>query len=164
MIVKLIVFIIGSWFIFSFLNWLSYCCLKNKHAAKTQWDLNICCGKTSYGRINADIIKHAEIDNFILIDNIYQLPFSDQQFNTVLCSHAIEHVDDPLMFDRELRRIGKSVHYLVPPLWDLSAAFNIIEHKWLFLTFKTYHRVVPKHVRLPLANTFQSRFGQVKKA
>ncbi len=141
------------------LNQLSYNYLKNKVLRSEKWDLNICCGKTDTGHINVDIVKHAELPNFILVDTNY-LPFKDSQFENVLSSHTIEHVDDPVKFDGEIRRVGRKATYLVPPLWDLSAAFNIIEHKWLFLTFRTKHNQLPRYVKLPLSLFLHTKVGQ----
>jgi len=148
----------------SFLNWLSYRFLKERFVRTQGWDLNICCGKTDYGRVNADIIQHAELPGFIKIDNVFALPFADKEFNSVLCSHTVEHVEDPEAFDRELRRVGNMVCYLVPPIWDLSAACNFIEHKWLFLTWKTWHYQLPRFIRLPFSRSYQKIFGQIRKA
>ncbi|MBN1997514.1 methyltransferase domain-containing protein [candidate division KSB1 bacterium] len=146
-----------------FLNNLSYKYLKNKILKTQKWDLNICCGKTDSGHINVDIVKHANLPNFVLVDTDY-LPFRDVQFNHVLSSHTVEHVDNPARFDSEIKRVGRKVTYLVPPLWDLSAAFNILEHKWLFLTFRTKHDRLPHYVKLPLAVFIHNRVGQRIKA
>lgn len=143
------------------LNKVSYVMLKNRVLKRGRWDLNICCGNTEVGRVNADIVQHKpDIPNFIKIDNIYRLPFKKHQFNTVLCSHTMEHVDDPVRFDHELRRIGKSVHYILPPLWDIAALFNLLEHKWIFLTLKKEHTRLPCHIKLPLSRPLQRRFRQ----
>jgi hypothetical protein len=147
------------------LNKLSYVLLKHRILKKGQWDLNICCGNTDVGSVNADIVQHRpDIPNFIKIENIYRLPFSNLQFERVLCSHTLEHVDDPVRFDHELRRIGKSVHYVVPPLWDIAAVCNLLEHKWIFLTMKKEHTRLPYHIKLPFSRQFQSRFRQRVKA
>ena len=37
----------------------------------------------------------SDLPRFQQVTDIYDLPFEDQQFDTVLCSHTIEHVDDP---------------------------------------------------------------------
>ncbi|MFO7893230.1 MAG: hypothetical protein R6U63_05835 [Longimicrobiales bacterium] len=49
---------------------------------------------------------------------------------------------------------------MLPPLWDFTAAFNLLEHRWLFLTFKKEHTTLPPYVRLPLARTVQRLLGQ----
>lgn len=147
------------------LNRLSYLRLKIRIIGRARWDLNICCGATDGGGVNADIVRHSpRIPNFVRVDDIYRLPFRNRQFKRVLCSHTMEHVDDPERFDRELRRVGETVLYLLPPLWDVAAAFNLLEHKWIFLTFRKEHRQLPRHVKLPLSWTLQRHFKQRVKA
>jgi SAM-dependent methyltransferase len=141
------------------LNFVSYSVMKNRILERRRWDLNICCGKTDGGGVNADIMKHADVPNYVEVD-IYNCPFEDRQFEHVLCSHTIEHVDDPEAFFAELQRVGQHVTLVIPPLWDISAALNVLEHKWIFLTFKKEHRTLPPHVRLPFSRRIQRRFGQ----
>lgn len=157
---NILVLCVGSIVLLFLLNYISYQLMKHRILKTRIWDLNICCGKTDGGGINADIMEHAEVRNYCHIDNIYKLPFKDQQFEHVLCSHTIEHVEDPEWFDRELRRVGKHVTYVLPPLWDLSAAFNIFEHRWLFLTFKKEHHELPRYIKLPLSHKLQEWIGQ----
>ena len=143
-----------------FLHWYSYSHLKSGIVASRRWDLNICCGKVDGGGVNADIMQHADVPNFVKVDNIYALPFDDDQFETVLCSHTAEHVDDPDRFDRELQRVGKEVVYVLPPVWDLAAAFNVLEHRWIFLSVRKVHKRLPPRLKLPFARTIQARVGQ----
>lgn len=143
------------------LNRLSYIYLKNKIIKSQKWDLNICSGKTDGGGINADVVRFGNVHNFELISDIYHLPFSDNQFKSVLCSHTMEHVEDPDAFFRELKRVGEVVVILTPPLWDIGAVINIFEHKWIFLSFKTKHVSLPRKVRLPGANRIHKLIGQV---
>jgi ubiquinone/menaquinone biosynthesis C-methylase UbiE len=80
----------------------------------------------------------------------------------VLCSHTLEHVDDPAAMFAELRRVGRRVTILVPPLWDLAAALNPFEHRVIFLTFATRHEdhVLPRYVRYGFGRWVQSLRGQ----
>ena len=139
---------------------LSYGILKKRILKRQRWDLNICSGKTDGGGVNADIFQHLDVRNFVKVDDIYNLPFKDKQFETVLCSHTIEHVDDPEAFYHELSRVGEQVILVIPPLWDPLAVLNFLEHQWIFLSFKKEHTRLPGYVRLPLAKRFQRRFGQ----
>lgn len=141
-------------------NYVSYYLAKRRILNGQKWDLNICCGKTDGGGVNVDIVKHKELPRFKQVDNIYDLPFKDGEFNTVLCSHTIEHVDDPRQFYAELQRVGKKVTLVVPPLYDISAVFNLLEHKWIFLTFKKKHHTLPRFIKLPFAHFLHRRFGQ----
>lgn len=143
-----------------FLHWYSYRHLKTSIVARQTWGLNICCGNVDGGGVNADIMKHSDVPNFVRINNIYNLPFEDGQFETVLCSHTAEHIDDPDRFDQELRRVGKTVTYVLPPVWDLAAALNVLEHRWIFLSVRKVHSVLPKRVPLPFARRIQDKLGQ----
>ena len=156
-----ILFLVGYMFLS---NIVSYRFMKRRVLESRVWDLNICCGKTDGGGVNADIVKHTSVPNFLMIEDIYNLPFRDKHFEKVLCSHTIEHVDDPGKFYQELVRVGKEVKVVVPPLWDLSAALNILEHKWIFITLKKEHSTLPLHIKLPLADFIQRTFGQRIKA
>ena len=147
--------------ILQFLNWLSFSYLKNRTVKSRKWDLNVCCGKTDGGGINADIFKHQDLPNFVFVKDIYHLPFKDQQFKTVLCSHTIEHVDNPQRFFQELKRVGKEVTLITPPLWDLWAALNFTVHKWLVVSFKKTHYQLPLMVKYSLGVWFDKLFGQV---
>ena len=156
---------LGVAFYLWFAHFLSYNVRKRRIIKQNKWDLNICCGKTDGGGVNVDIVQHADLPNFQIVSNIYRLPFGNKQFNRVLCSHTIEHVDNPEAFLKELMRVGHDVTVILPPIWDVTAAFNIFEHKWLFFTFKKeYHNRLPKSVKLPGAEYVQRRWGQVKRA
>lgn len=142
-------------------HYISYMLIKQRTIKKKKWGLNICSGKTDGGGINADILRHSDSANFVLIDDIYHLPFQDKEFDTVLSSHTIEHVDDPQAFYKEMKRVAKEVTLIVPPLWDIAAACNFFEHKWLFVTLKKVHTGrMPMCVRLPFAQTIHRVFGQ----
>jgi len=143
------------------LNNFEYKYLNNKILVSQKWDLNICSGKKDGGGINADVKKYIDLPNFVLIEDIYHLPFKDKEFKDVLCAHTLEHVDDPNAFYKELRRVGEKVTVVLPPIWDLGATFNVFEHKWIFLTLKTKHLSLPPKVHLPLSNFVHKHFGQV---
>ena len=158
------------WFITGLITYLyiahfvSYKLEKTRILESQQWGLNICCGKTDGGGVNADIFQHKDLPNFKQINNIYNLPFKNQEFETVLCSHTIEHVDNPEAFFTELARVGKTVTIVIPPLYDLAAVFNIFEHRFIFLTFKKEHHRLPRYIKLPFAEALQNKMGQVNNA
>jgi len=139
----------------------SYALAKRRVLNRQHWDLNICCGLTDGGGINADIVQHADLPHFVPVSDVTALPFTDKQFDTVLCSHTIEHVDDPAAMFRELRRVGRSVTIVIPPLWDIAAVLNVFEHRWIFLSFRKEHvDRLPPHIRLLGARWVQQHFGQ----
>ncbi|MFH2021156.1 MAG: class I SAM-dependent methyltransferase [archaeon] len=151
-------------FIFLYLqiaHFISFRVLKTRTLKSRKWDLNICCGKTDGGGINADIKKHKDVPNFVLVKDIYRLPFTDNQFDHVLCSHTIEHVENPEKFFHELKRVGKHVLIVIPPMWDVGACMlNFLEHRWIFLSFRKNHTKLPKFIPMPFAKEVQGLFGQ----
>ena len=42
-----------------------------------------------------------------------------------------------------LQRIGEIVNFIFPPHWDINAAFNVWEHKWVFLTVEKGNLITP---------------------
>jgi len=151
--------------VFAVLAWgahyASYQFIKRRTLRERKWDYNICCGTTDGGGINADIVRHCAVPRFELISDVTRLPHADGAFEHVLCSHTIEHVPDPEAMYRELRRIGKNVTILVPPLWDFTAALNPFEHRVVFLTMYSRHdNRLPRCVRFAPAYWIQAVFGQ----
>ncbi len=157
--IKLLIFSALFLSLLTLLNQLSYGVLKRRILRRQRWDLNVCCGKTDGGGINADILRRRDVPKLVLVD-VYHLPFRDGQFPAVLSSHTIEHVENPDGFYAELERVGQEVTLVIPPLWDLSAAFNLLEHRSIFLSLRKQHKRLPAHVRLPLARSMQALFGQ----
>jgi SAM-dependent methyltransferase len=153
-----IITLITAGFIHS-LNLLSYQVLKKRILRRRKWDLNLCCGSTDGGGINVDIVRRPHIPNHVVVD-VYNLPFKGGSFNTVLCSHTIEHVEQPRRLFKELKRVGSRVTLVTPPIWDLSAAFNVLEHKWIFWSPYKEHYSLPRFTRLPLSAFVQDRIGQ----
>lgn len=60
---------------------------------------------------------HVKIDaRPFVIATLEFLPFKDESFDLVTCSHVLEHVDNPLIALEEIKRVGKSA-YVVTPSW-----------------------------------------------
>ncbi len=164
MVYYIILVIIGILLYFQISHYISYGILKTRILKERKWDLNICCGKTDGGGVNADIFRHKDVPNFIEVTDIYNLPFNDKQFDKVLCSHTIEHVDNPEKFFDELQRVCNEVTLVIPPLYDTTAVLNFFEHKWIFLSFKKKHHKLPARIKLPLSGFIQKNFGQINHA
>ncbi len=150
-------FVFLAWLV----NFISYRLIKERTLRERKWGYNISCGTTDGGGINADIVKHADVPNFELVTDPARLPHPDGAFEHVLSSHTIEHVDDPAAFYAELKRIGRNVTLLVPPLWDFTAALNVFEHRVIFLTMRSRHdNHLPPYVEFSLARMVQDSMGQ----
>jgi len=141
------------------INYVTSSALRKNIISRKEWDLNICCGKTDGGGINVDIFPHIDVPNFLHIEDVYNLPFQDESFESVLCCSTIAQVDDPQRFYDEMKRVGREVTLVVTPIWDICTAFNIFKRRHVFLTCKKVHTDLPMSFRLPLAKTIQSIFG-----
>lgn len=69
-------------------------------------------------------------------------------------------MDYPQRSDRELRRVGREVVYIIPPIWDMAASLDIREHKRLFFSLRKVHMVLPPRIPLPFARKLRARVGQ----
>lgn len=141
------------------IHMISYKLIKTHILKRQRWGLNICCGKTDGGGVNADITVHEKLPRMVIV-NVERLPFHDNAFDSVLCSHTLEHVQRPDVMYAELRRVGERVTIVVPPLWDVWVLVNAWEHRWIFLSFAKEHQELPRYIPQPLSRHIQSRWGQ----
>lgn len=54
------------------------------------------------------------IDRPMVVADGYHLPFADKAFDYVICSHILEHMENPLAFLKEVARVGKAGYIEVP--------------------------------------------------
>lgn len=100
--------------------------------------LDIGCGYTAHERANcvADVQDFSKFylnkKNFIRIEN-KTLPFKDKEFDFVIASHVIEHVEDFGYFISELERISNQGYVELPTrLGDNLIFENTTDHIWWF--------------------------------
>lgn len=60
------------------------------------------------------------------------MPFKDKEFDYVICTQVLEHVDDPIAFVNELQRIAPR-GYLEVPSFVGESLFPKKSHKWVCL-------------------------------
>ena len=103
-----------------------------------EWNiLDIGCGfrANKYATVIADIkdlSKHYKEKKFIQIKR-KEFPFKDKEFDFVIASHVIEHVDDFEFFIKELERISNKGYIELPTrLGDNLVFENKIDHIWWF--------------------------------
>jgi ubiquinone/menaquinone biosynthesis C-methylase UbiE len=99
--------------------------------------LDVGCGYTAnqYANTIADI---QDLSNFYqdrkfirIVDK--KLPFKDNEFDFVITSHVIEHVDDFQFFIHEIERISKQGYIELPTrLGDNIVFENLKDHIWWF--------------------------------
>ena len=91
--------------------------------------LNLGCGYNAFGDVNADI-SYKPVKNFMLIDANKRLPFVDKQFAVCICTHLIEHLDNPEYSLEEMHRVADIVYCSFPEWWQLGT-YLTPDHKWL---------------------------------
>ena len=68
-------------------------------------------------------------DKQLIIGDALSMPFEDKQFDFAIASHIGEHIDDPVLFCSELKRVAKSGYIETPgPLTEFF--LPSIAHKW----------------------------------
>ena len=97
--------------------------------------LDIGCGYTAHKNANVicdvqDLSHFYKEKKFIkLTGNI--LPFKDKEFDFIIASHVIEHVEDIDLFIKELQRVSLKGYIELPTILDDNLVFeNKKEHLW----------------------------------
>ena len=100
--------------------------------------LDIGCGYTANKNANTiadvqDLSKFYKNRNFVKIEN-NKLPFEDKQFDFVISSHVIEHVENFEFFIKELERISNKGYIELPTRFADNLIFeNKNDHIWWFI-------------------------------
>ena len=97
--------------------------------------LDIGCGYTAHKNANVtcdvqDLSHFYKEKKFIkLTGNI--LPFKDKEFDFIIASHVIEHVENIDLFIKELQRVSLKGYIELPTILDDNLVFeNKKEHLW----------------------------------
>ena len=100
--------------------------------------LDIGCGYRAHPSASViadvqDLSKHYKEKKFIKI-NGKKLPFKDKEFDFIIASHVIEHVEDFEFFIKELERISTKGYIELPSrLGDNLVFENKTDHIWWFM-------------------------------
>ena len=99
--------------------------------------LDLGCGYTANKNATVvadvqDLSNFYKDKKFIKIDE-KKLPFKDKEFDFVITSHVIEHVDDLDFFIKEIERISNQGYIELPSkLGDNLVFENLTDHTWWF--------------------------------
>ena len=121
----------------------------NKTLSKnSNWKvLDVGCGyrANKFATVLADVQDFSNFyqgKKFIRI-NEKKLPFKDKEFDFVISSHVIEHVDDFEFFLKELERISTKGYIELPTrLGDNLVFENKTDHIWWFLYDDNKNQIV----------------------
>lgn len=92
---------------------------------------NVLCDKYVIDNTERACEAPVFMDNrpFVIADGSI-LPFKDKSFDFVICSHVLEHVDEPGNFLEEIQRVGKGGYIETPhPIYEkMTGGWHV--HKW----------------------------------
>ena len=97
--------------------------------------LDVGCGYTAHKKANVicdiqDLSKFYKDKKFIKLES-KKLPFKDKEFDFVITSHVIEHVEDVDFFIQELQRISTKGYIELPTILEDNLVFeNKKDHIW----------------------------------
>ena len=97
--------------------------------------LDLGCGYSAniYANVICDILdlsNHYKDKKFVKLSG-KELPFKDREFDFVITSHVLEHVEDPEFFLKEIQRVAKSGYIEVPTKLEDNLVFeNKKAHLW----------------------------------
>ena len=121
--------------------------INNTLSKNSNWKiLDIGCGyrANKYATIIADIQDFSNFykgRQFIKI-NEKKLPFKDNEFDFVIASHVVEHVEDFEFFLKELERISSKGYIELPTMLGDNLVFeNKSDHIWWF-TFDDINNII----------------------
>jgi len=109
--------------------------------APTEAVLDVGSGGTPFPRANVLMDKFPDdgyhrhgqavrADRPFVIGDVQRIPFADQAFDVVICSHVLEHVEDPSVAIRELERVAPRGYVETPSAsWEKLQGFPF--HRWL---------------------------------
>jgi hypothetical protein len=112
---------------------------QNLHPPATGLVLEVGSGENPNPRANVLVDRYLEdntersgnllIDRPLVIADAHHLPFRDGAFAYIICSHILEHMDDPPQFARELERTG-TAGYIGSPSEIAERLFHWSFHRW----------------------------------
>ena len=104
---------------------------------KNNWNvLDIGCGYSAnkYAKVICDTqnLKHYYKDKKFVQLKEKKLPFKDNEFDFIITSHVLEHVEDPIFFLNEIQRVSSKGGYIEVPtkLEDNFVFENKHDHLW----------------------------------
>ena len=105
-------------------------------SSKPDWHiLDIGCGYNANKFANVicdvqDLSNHYPNKKFTKLTDI-KLPFKDNEFDFVIASHVMEHVEDIEFFIKELERVSKKGYIELPTMLEDNLVFeNKKDHLW----------------------------------
>ena len=110
--------------------------INNQISQNPNWNvLDIGCGYTAHEKASVicdiqDLSNYYKNKKFVKLEN-KTLPFKNKEFDFVIASHVIEHVQDVEYFLSELQRVSSKGYIEVPTILEDNLVFeNKNDHLW----------------------------------
>ncbi len=110
--------------------------IDNQIEQNQNWNiLDIGCGYTAHEKASVicdiqDLSDFYKNKKFVKLDS-KKLPFKDKEFDFVISSHVIEHVEDVSFFIKELERVSSKGYIELPTSLEDNLVFeNKNDHVW----------------------------------
>ena len=148
--------------------------VNNTLSKNTDWKiLDIGCGyrANKHASVLADVQDLSDFykqKRFIKI-NEKRLPFEDKEFDFVIASHVVEHVEDFEFFLKELERISTKGYIELPTrLGDNLVFENKTDHIWWFtyddnnnlITVSKRNQLIDPFITVSIAKIFEKIFRE----
>lgn len=94
--------------------------------------LDIGCGDRPRGDVNLDRFYYGKWENFI-IGEAHHLPFKDKAFDHIYSSNTLEHLENPLKFFKEAKRVANSIFECIYPTDSMikkKTIHNLLNLRW----------------------------------
>ena len=89
---------------------------------------NVLCDRFLFDHTERNKVP-AVIDRPMVVGDATNLPFKDNVFDFVICSHLLEHVNEPEKIISEIQRVGKRGYIETPSsVWEKIHSFPF--HRW----------------------------------
>lgn len=93
------------------------------------------------------------IDRPLVLADAHHLPFRDGVFAYTICSHILEHMDDPIQFAREVQRVSHA-GYIGSPSEIAERMFHWSFHRWYVNIYDGTIVLHPKEPAEPFGELF----------
>jgi len=110
--------------------------IDNQLEQNQNWNiLDIGCGYTAHDKASVicdiqDLSNFYKNKKFVRLES-KKLPFKDKEFDFVISSHVIEHVEDVEYFIKELERVSSKGYIELPTILEDNLVFeNKKDHLW----------------------------------
>jgi SAM-dependent methyltransferase len=96
--------------------------------------LDVGCGDRPTGDVNLDLFFYGKWKNFVIAE-AHHLPFKDNVFEKAYSKHCVEHLENPLKFFKEAKRVlkkGGSLECIYPTdtMLTKKTIHNILNMRW----------------------------------